>query len=159
MPQTVAGKRCSTDESEGARLWNAVMERATAAAPLPGSDAARYGTPVLVKPRLGQGAFRVLVTDAYERHCAVSGEKTLPILDAAHIRSYADGGLHEGSNGLLLRTDIHKLFDLGYVTFDQDRKVRRRPSPQRGFRQRQALLRFARHSDQVAAPAINGTVC
>jgi len=122
MPQTVVGKRYNTDESEGVRLWNAVMERASAAASLPGSDAARYGTPVLVKPRLGQGAFRVLVTDAYERRCAVSGEKTLPILDAAHIRSYADGGPHEGSNGLLLRTDIHKLFDHGYVTLDQDRR-------------------------------------
>ena len=121
MPQTVVGKRYSTDESEGVRLWNAVMERASAP-PLTGSDAARYGTPVLVKPRLGQGAFRVLVTDAYERRCAVSGEKTLPILDAAHIRSYADGGAHEESNGLLLRTDIHKLFDHGYVTLDQDRR-------------------------------------
>ncbi|MGX9053785.1 HNH endonuclease [Mesorhizobium sp. 14Argb] len=45
---------------------------------------------------------------------------SLPILDAAHIRSYADGGEHEGPNGLLLRTDIHKLFDLGYVTVDKD---------------------------------------
>jgi putative restriction endonuclease len=53
---------------------------------------------------------------------AVSGERTLPILDAAHIRSYADGGTHEGPNGLLLRTDIHKLFDLGYVSVDERRK-------------------------------------
>ena len=66
--------------------------------------------------RLGQGAFRLAVTDGYDRRCAVSGEKTLPILDAAHIRSYSDGGAHEVSNGLLLRTDIHRLFDLGYVT-------------------------------------------
>jgi putative restriction endonuclease len=73
-----------------------------------------------VRPRLGQGAFRVLVTDAYDRRCAVSGERTLPILDAAHIRAYADGGEHEGSNGILLRTDIHKLFDLGYATVDED---------------------------------------
>lgn len=41
---------------------------------------------------------------------------------AVDIRSYADGGVHEGSNGLLLRTDIHKLFDLGYVTVDEDRR-------------------------------------
>jgi len=71
---------------------------------------------------LGQGAFRVLVTDAYERRCAVSGEKTLPILDAAHIQSYGAGGEHHTSNGLLLRTDIHKLFDLGYVTVDESRR-------------------------------------
>jgi putative restriction endonuclease len=120
--QTVVGKRYSTDESDGQRLWNAVMERSLSSVPMPGGDGERYGNPVLVKPRLGQGAFRVLVTDAYERSCAVSGEKTLPILDAAHIRAYADGGHHEGANGLLLRTDIHKLFDLGYVSLDPDRK-------------------------------------
>jgi putative restriction endonuclease len=120
LRQTVVGKRYSTDEGDGQRLWDAVIERSLAS--VPGGDGERYGTPVLVKPRLGQGAFRVLVTDAYERRCAVSGEKTLPILDAAHIRGYADGGHHEGTNGLLLRTDIHKLFDLGYVTLDPDRK-------------------------------------
>ena len=36
--------------------------------------------------RLGHGAFRLLVTDAYQRRCAVTGERTLPVLDAAHIR-------------------------------------------------------------------------
>jgi len=44
----------------------------------------------------------------------------LPILDAAHIRSYASGGGHDITNGLLLRTDIHRLFDLGYVTVSTD---------------------------------------
>jgi putative restriction endonuclease len=44
------------------------------------------------------------VTDGYERRCAVSGEKTSPILDAAHFRSYADGGPHELANGLLLES-------------------------------------------------------
>ena len=56
------------------------------------------------------------MTNGYGRRCAVSGEKTLPILGAAHIRSYGVGGEHALANGLLLRTDIHRLFDLGYVT-------------------------------------------
>ena len=119
----VVGKGYDTDDEEGSRLWRAVFDRmdyssGTALGPEPD----RYGRPILVRPRLGQGAFRVLVTDGYGRRCAVSGERTLPILDAAHIRSYADGGSHEGSNGLLLRTDIHKLFDLGYVTVDESRR-------------------------------------
>ncbi len=97
------------------------MDHASIFSPPP-AESERHGAPILVRPRLGQGAFRVLVTDAYERRCAVSGEKTLPILDAAHIRSYSDGGEHESSNGILLRTDIHKLFDLGYVTIDEDRR-------------------------------------
>ena len=122
-PNIVVGRGYDTTDADGAMLWRAVLDRPSTLAQvqlLP--DAARYGTPVLVKPRLGQGAFRLLVTDAYDRRCAVSGERTLPILDAAHIRSYADGGAHEGTNGLLLRTDIHKLFDLGYVSVDEDRR-------------------------------------
>ena len=73
-----------------------------------------------MKPRLGQGAFRVLVTDIYRRRCAVTQEKTLPALEAAHIRPYGDGGVHEATNGLLLRRDIHSLFDAGYVTVTPD---------------------------------------
>ena len=80
------------------------------------------GAPQLVRPRLGQGGFRLTVTDAYDRRCAVSGEKTLPILDAAHIRGYGEGGEHDTANGLLLRTDIHRLFDLGYVTVSEDHR-------------------------------------
>ncbi|HEY3570660.1 MAG TPA: HNH endonuclease [Thermoanaerobaculia bacterium] len=75
-----------------------------------------YGDPVLVRPRLGQGTFRVLVTDNYRRRCAVTGEKALPVLDAAHIRPVAEGGQHRLDNGLLLRTDVHRLYDAGYVT-------------------------------------------
>ncbi len=117
----VVGRGYSTDEADGAQLWRQVIERSDLErGAVVDAESERYGSPVLVRPRLGQGAFRVLVTDAYDRRCAVSGERTLPILDAAHIRAYADGGEHEGSNGILLRTDIHKLFDLGYVTVDQD---------------------------------------
>ena len=71
-------------------------------------------------PRLGQGAFRVLVTDIYNRRCAITQERTLPALEAAHIRPYGDGGEHEARNGLLLRRDIHSLFDAGYVTVTPD---------------------------------------
>ena len=83
---------------------------------------APHGAPTLVRPRLGQGAFRLAVTDAYERRCAVTDERTLPILDAAHIRAFSAGGEHAVGNGLLLRTDIHRLFDLGYVTVAEDRR-------------------------------------
>ena len=75
----------------------------------------KYGPPMLVRPRLGQGTFRIAVTDAYGRACAVTGEHSLPALEAAHIRPFSDGGAHEISNGLLLRSDIHRLFDMGYV--------------------------------------------
>ncbi len=55
-------------------------------------DGPRFGTPVTIMPRFGQGAFRVLVTDAYASRCAMTGERTLPALEAAHICPFADGG-------------------------------------------------------------------
>jgi putative restriction endonuclease len=78
----------------------------------------RYGTPTLLRPRLGQGIFRVQVLDAYDRACAVTHEHSLPVLEAAHIRPYAHGGEHSVANGLALRTDLHRLFDRGYITVD-----------------------------------------
>ena len=68
----------------------------------------------------GQGIFRIGVTDAYDRACAVTTEHSLPVLEAAHIRPYSEGGEHRVSNGLLLRSDIHRLFDKGYVTVTPD---------------------------------------
>lgn len=75
------------------------------------------------RPRLGQGGFRVVVTDAYRRRCAITGESTLPVLEAAHILPYAENGPHEASNGLLLRSDFHKLFDLGLVTVTPELRI------------------------------------
>jgi putative restriction endonuclease len=120
----VSFKTYSTDEADGRKLWDAIQERIVATPDVPGfaEHIARYGEPVLIRPRLGQGAFRILVTDVYRRRCAVTSERTLPALDAAHIRPFADGGNHEASNGLLLRRDLHSLFDAGYVTITPDYK-------------------------------------
>jgi putative restriction endonuclease len=117
LPNTVTFKRYSTDEADGLKLWEWANDHLASSNVIGVAEqAARYGEPVLVKPRLGQGTFRALVTDVYHRACAVTGERTLPALEAAHIRPYAEGGEHEASNGLLLRRDLHSLFDAGYVT-------------------------------------------
>jgi len=126
----VQGKSYDTATGEGRSLWASVQEaasRSSVAAQMGvaggvGSDE-RYGAEYLTRSRLGQGAFRVMVTDAYRRRCAVTGEKTLPVLEAAHIRPYAESGPHRVSNGLLLRSDLHKLFDLGYVTVTPELKL------------------------------------
>jgi putative restriction endonuclease len=86
-------------------------------------DPSRYGTPTLVAPRLGQGTFRALVTDAYNYRCVITRERTLPVLQAAHIRAYAEGGPHELSNGLLLRSDLHTLFDQHYITVEPNKRT------------------------------------
>jgi putative restriction endonuclease len=120
-PHIQQGRTYDTTESDGRKLWDAILDR-NAQKPTTPISIPRYGEPTLIRPRLGQGAFRVSVTDVYQRRCAVTGERTLPILDAAHIRPYGQGGEHDITNGLLLRTDIHRLFDLGYVTVSTDGK-------------------------------------
>lgn len=117
----VTFKTYSTDEADGARLWEAMSQRLGRSLPVDITEPeVRYGEPRLIAPRLGQGAFRVLVTDLYDRRCAVTHEKTLPALEAVHIQPYADGGSHRATNGLLLRRDLHSLFDGGYVTVTPD---------------------------------------
>jgi putative restriction endonuclease len=65
----------------------------------------------------------VLVTEAYQRCCAITGERTLPVLEAAHIKPYAEQGPHRLANGLLLRSDLHTLFDAGYITVTDELHV------------------------------------
>lgn len=45
------------------------------------------------------------------------------MLDAAHILPYSEHGPHEVKNGLLLRTDFHKLFDQGLVTVTPELRI------------------------------------
>jgi len=117
-PNIVRGKTYDLTAEPGRTLWGEIQLRLRARAEPVGGEAPqpRYGEPLLVHPRLGQGSFRVIVTDAYGRRCAVTREKALPVLIAAHIRPFAEGGEHRVDNGLLLRSDLHILFDRGYVT-------------------------------------------
>lgn len=121
----VIGKTYNTNEYDGEKLWNEVELRINdvkkegfVAEPL-----TVYGKEYLIKGRLGQGAFRILVTDAYKRRCAISGEKALPVLQAAHIKPFNEQGPNSVNNGLLLRSDLHILFDRGYLTLTPDYKI------------------------------------
>ncbi|RJQ53310.1 MAG: HNH endonuclease [Actinobacteria bacterium] len=123
----VRGKGIDLSGGEGRRILDECRARAAGIWDEFGQAAAqevlekeRYGKPTLVMPRIGQGIFRVSVMQAYEGACAVTGERSLPVLEAAHVVPYTDGGKHEVSNGLFLRTDIHKLYDHGYVTVTPD---------------------------------------
>jgi putative restriction endonuclease len=122
-PRTQTHVKFDLTVGEGRRVWESCLARVAAdqvSKPLAISSqvdaVARYGDPRLVQPRLGQGTFRIAVLEAYGRACAVTGEHSLPAIEAAHIRSYSLDGPHEIRNGLLLRADLHRLFDTGYVT-------------------------------------------
>lgn len=131
-PSIMTYKTYSTEESEGLELWKKLSRELAIIHPDEEAPEERLGKPRIIRPRLGQGAFRSGVVDAYGKRCAVTRERTLPALDAAHIRPYSEGGKHEISNGLLLRRDIHSLFDRGYVTvtpdlrFEVSKKIRER---------------------------------
>ena len=125
-PSTQRGKRYDLRAEIGRTLWTQVFDRlrgTIVSEPKPGSWLdlpGGYGDPVPVKPRVGQGIFRTVVADVYGRQCAVTREKAFPALEAAHIRPFKEEPQHYVRNGLLLRSDIHKLFDAGYVTVTPD---------------------------------------
>ncbi len=114
-PHIQKGRTYDLTVEPGLTLW-AQLQTARCVPLAVHEEEARYGRPVITLPRLGQGSFRVLVTDAYDRRCALTNERTLPALDAAHIKPYSAEGAHRVDNGLLMRRDLHALFDRGYLT-------------------------------------------
>ncbi|MFH5230374.1 HNH endonuclease [Antrihabitans spumae] len=83
----------------------------------PGLDLRKFAQQVIAVRR-GQGAFRDALVDAYEGRCAVTGSQVLAVLEAAHIDRYFGDHTNHVSNGLLLRADIHTLFDLQRIAVD-----------------------------------------
>ncbi|WP_421829403.1 HNH endonuclease [Larkinella sp.] len=128
----VQGKTYSTNDAIGKTLWQqieTVLARYLTTVPniqdsfAVAEELPQYGNAVLRKVRIGQGAFRLSVIDAYNKRCAITGEKTLPVLEAAHIKPFAESGPNQTANGLLLRSDMHKLFDDGYITVTPNLKI------------------------------------
>jgi hypothetical protein len=70
---------------------------------------------VTVRVRLGQAAFRRRLIEQFGAVCAFTGPAPLSVLDACHLYSYATNGTHHAHGGLLLRRDIHRLFDAGHL--------------------------------------------
>jgi len=81
---------------------------------------ARKRTLASIVRRQGQGAFRRTLLKAYSSQCAVTGCRIEALLEAAHIVPYLGADTNVVSNGLLLRADIHTLFDLGLLWVDPD---------------------------------------
>ena len=145
---TVTGKTYDTASGEGKRVWQECLDRAATLSQALGlatpsehptgisgdrgaqrtlfntDEHERYGAGRTVRPRLGQSTFRYALEQAYGR-CAVTGEHSLPALDAAHIVPYGEDSTgHTLENGLLLRADVHRLFDRGYVTVTPEYEFR-----------------------------------
>ena len=80
--------------------------------------------------RRGQKAFRQSLIDLYGGRCAVSESRVVPLLEAAHILPHAEGSDYRIANGILLRTDIHTLFDLHLLGIDATLRVHLKASIQ-----------------------------
>jgi hypothetical protein len=68
--------------------------------------------------RRGQAEFRTALLRAYDGTCAVSGCADTEVLEAAHIMAHSESQDYLPTNGLLLRADLHTLFDLRLVSID-----------------------------------------
>jgi putative restriction endonuclease len=84
------------------------------------NEDARARTQRSIALRQGQPAFRSALLNAYERTCAVTGCNVIQTLEAAHILPYRGDHTNHVQNGLLLRADVHTLFDLHLLDVDPD---------------------------------------
>ncbi len=109
-----------------------------------------FGDPRLAPLRLGQQAFQAVVLNAYGRRCAITGSKIRPVLEAAHIRPVTSGGEHRLDNGLLLRSDVHTLFDRGYLGVDPRHRLHVSPRLKQEFGNGEQF--YARAGREITVP-------
>lgn len=125
----------------GERKWQAVSlamdEQARAEAeaqadafnaPLDSTHDARVWAMRAVAQRRGQPLFRAKLLDAYGGRCAITGCSAVEVLDAAHVLPYKGEHTNRLDNGLLLRADLHTLFDCGLLWVTPDNTVALAPS-------------------------------
>jgi len=118
-------------DSEGSRPTNFLLERDTNQLALSTEVAEQQGafdasndedqrdrTIAAIVRRRGQPKFRRELIDAYGRRCAISGCDVVDVLEAAHIKPYRGTHTNHVVNGLLLRADLHTLFDLRLIAIE-----------------------------------------
>ena len=71
-----------------------------------------------IDTRLDQQKFRRLIAERDGLTCAITGSQTASVLDAAHLDKRASGGSDDPANGIILRADIHRLFDNDLLAID-----------------------------------------
>lgn len=123
---------------------------------LPDAGVTEVPGPVFADPRLapyrpGQRSFRAMVFGAYGRRCAVTGAKITPALKAAHIRPVRDHGENRLDNGLLLRSDVHTMYDQGYLGVDPRHDLHVSPRIRTEFQNGEEF--YALHGRRIAVPA------
>lgn len=90
---------------------------------IPGGRRSRRG-----QGRIGQEEFRRRLLERFGPVCAFSGPQPAESLEAVHLNRFADDPRHDLAGGLLLRADLHSLFDRGLIEIDAGLRVRIDPS-------------------------------
>jgi putative restriction endonuclease len=116
-------------------------------------DGPVFGDPRLAPYRLGQRAFQGVVLQAYGGRCAVTADRIRPVLQAAHIRPVTKGGEHRLDNGMLLRSDVHTLFDAGYLGIDPTHRLVVSPRLREEFGNGEEFYERARSREPLVLPA------
>ena len=151
-PNIVRGKRYD-DPAQDSVVEAAIAHLLTASPQV--VDLTKTGpiswTDAQVRRRLGQGGFQTVVLDAYQARCAITGHRIRPTLQAAHIRPVTADGPHSITNGLLLRSDVHTMFDRGYLSLDTHLRLLVSPRLREEFGNGEEFYRIA--GDPIAAPA------
>lgn len=76
-----------------------------------------------IKTRRGQPKLRKFLLDIFDRKCCITNCNVEGVLEAAHIIPHSEESNYSISNGLLLRADIHTLYDLNLISIDNNGKV------------------------------------
>ncbi|MCF7221015.1 HNH endonuclease [Marilutibacter chinensis] len=97
-------------------------------APLNNDHDARVWAMRAVAQRRGQPLFRAKLLDAYGGRCAITGCSAVEVLEAAHVLPYRGEHTNRLDNGLLLRADLHTLFDCGLLWVTPENTVALAPS-------------------------------
>lgn len=119
--KTTSGKYFDSAQPEAWALLQQVQARLSQSpAQIAEPDRIYAESQMLLRPgRRGQSRFRLEVQENYRR-CVVTGEHALPVLEAAHIKPHSREANYDLENGLLLRRDVHALFDEGLATVTPD---------------------------------------
>lgn len=89
----------------------------------PAEEEAQKRSYYLTLARPSQSAFRKLLLAAYGERCSITGNAVPETLEAAHVEPFRMGGGDTLQNGILLRADLHRLFDSGTIAINPDSLV------------------------------------
>lgn len=154
-PNIVQGKGYDLDRAEYAPYFAPLLARLAGTSLRTDIAWARDGeifTEAITKRRLGQRAFQGVVLSAYQGRCAVTGDKIRPVLQAAHVRPVSQGGEHRMDNGMLLRSDVHTLFDAGYLGVDPKYRLQVSRRLRDEFGNGEEFYQRAESRDPIAVP-------